>query len=84
MAQPVLGDKYHMQIKHYAILEHADISVIRAWAADPHNGCYIISQGPVGSEIYNLCVYQPLHSPDRITPTETHLADMIAETDWPE
>ena len=73
-----------MQIKHYTILEGADMSMIRAWAADPHNGCYIISQGAVGSEIYNLCVYQPLHSPDRITPTETHLADMIAETAWPE
>ena len=73
-----------MQIKHYTILDGADISMIRAWTADPDHGCYIIAQGTAGSEIYNLCVYQPLHSPDRITPTETHLAGMIAETDWPE
>ena len=73
-----------MQIKHYTILEGADMNMIRAWAALPHNGCYIIAQGAAGSEIYNLCVYQPLHSPDRITPTETHLQDMIVETTWPE
>jgi hypothetical protein len=73
-----------MQIKHYAILEHADMNMIRAWTAGPDHGCYLIAQGPVGSEIYNLCVYQPLHTLDRITAIESHLAGMIVETAWPE
>jgi hypothetical protein len=73
-----------MQIKHYTILEGADMTMIRAWTANPAHGCYLIAQGAAGSEIYNLCVYQPLHSLDRITATESHLAGMIQETAWPE
>ena len=84
MAQPVLGDKYHMQIKHYTILPTADLAVIRAWVDDPDHGCVLITQGVAGSEIHNLCVHQPLHTPDRITPTESHLENMIVETTWPE
>ena len=73
-----------MQIKHYTILPTADLAVIRAWVADPDHGCVLITQGVAGSEIYNLCVHQPLHTPDRITPTESHLENMIVETTWPE
>ena len=84
MAQLVLGDKYHMQIKHYTILPTADLAVIRAWVADPDHHCYLITQGVEGSEIHSLCVHQHFHSTDVVTPTESHLADMMVETTFPE
>ena len=73
-----------MQIKHYSILEHADMAVIRAWVDVPDNRCFLITQGSVGSEIHSLCVHQPLQSTDTITLTENHLSGMIVETAWPE
>jgi hypothetical protein len=73
-----------MQIKHYTILEGADITVIEAWAADPHHGCYIIAQGRVGHVSHSLCVHTPDNQPERFTEVESALADMIVETSWPE
>ena len=73
-----------MQIKHYTILEGADISVIQDWAAEPHHGCYIIAQGRVGQVTHSLCVHTPLNQPERFTAVETALAGMIVETAWPE
>jgi hypothetical protein len=73
-----------MQIKHYTVLEHADISVIQAWADEPNNHCTLITQGRVGSVTHSLCVRQPLGHDDVIAPMETHLSGMIEETAWPE
>jgi len=73
-----------MQIKHYRILPTADLAVIRAWVDVPDHRCFLITQGVMGSEIHSLCVHQPLQSPDTITPTESHLQDMIVETTFPE
>jgi hypothetical protein len=84
VAQLVLVDKYTMQIKHYTILDSADMSAIQAWAADPNNHCIIILQGRVGAVTRSLCVNQPKGMRDVITPTENHLSGMIVETTWPE
>jgi hypothetical protein len=73
-----------MKIKHYTILDTADITVIEAWAADPHHGCYIIAQGRVGSVTRSLCVHTPRYEPERFTEVEAALAGMIVETAWPE
>jgi len=73
-----------MQIKHYTILDTADMTVIQAWAADPNHHCAIIAKGRVGAVTHSLCVYQHDHSMDVVTPTEHHLAGMIVETAWPE
>ena len=73
-----------MQIKHYIITAPEHLPTVQAWAADPDHGCYVIAQGRMDSVTHSLCVYQPVASPDRITPTETHLAGMIVETAWPE
>ena len=73
-----------MQIKHYTVLEGADMSVIQAWAADPDHHCVIIAQGRVGSVTHSLCVSQPSGIADVIAPMELQLSGMIAETEWPE
>lgn len=73
-----------MQIKHYTILEGADMSVIQAWATDPEHGCYIIAQGRVGAVKHSLCVHTPPNEPERFTQVESALAGMITETAWPE
>ena len=73
-----------MQIKHYTILEGADITVIEAWAADPHHGCYVISQGRVGHVTRSLCVHTPPNELERFTEVESALAGMIVESAWPE
>ena len=73
-----------MQIKHYTILPTADITVIEAWAADPYHGCYVISQGRVGSVSHSLCVHTPPNEPERFTEVEAALAGLIVETAWPE
>jgi hypothetical protein len=73
-----------MQIKHYTILEGADISVIESWAADLDHGCYIIAKGRVGAVTRSLCVHTPLNQPERFTAVESALAGMIVETAWPE
>lgn len=73
-----------MQIKHYTILEHADLDVIAAWAADPYHGCYMIAKGREGSVTRSLCVHTPRYEPERFTEIELVLAGMIQETSWPE
>jgi hypothetical protein len=73
-----------MQIKHYTVLEGADIAVIQAWAADPNHHCVIITQGRVGSVTHSLCVRQPSGIEDVIAPMELQLSGMIEETEWPE
>ena len=73
-----------MQIKHYTILSQDHLPTVTAWAADPHHGCYVISQGREGSVTHSLCVHTPLHEPERFTEVESALAGMIVETAWPE
>ena len=73
-----------MQIKYYSILDGADFGVIQAWVADPNHHCVIIAQGRVDSVTHRLCVRQPSGIADVFTPTESALAGMIAETEWPE
>ena len=72
-----------MQIKHYTILEGADITVIQAWAADPVHRCIIITENAV---IRSLSVSKP-EGPDHTEVfelTESALAGMIVETPEPE
>ena len=72
-----------MQIKHYTILEGADISVIQAWVSDPDHRCIIITENAV---IRSLSVSKP-EGPDHAQVfeiTESALAGMIAETPEPE
>ena len=72
-----------MQIKHYTILEGADITVIKAWVSDPMHRCIIITENAV---IRSLSVSKP-EGPDHeqvFTRTESALAGMIEETTEPE
>ena len=72
-----------MQIKHYTILEGADISVIQAWVSDPMHRCIIITENGVTR---SLSVSQP-EGPDHARVfelTESALAGMIEETPEPE
>ena len=72
-----------MQIKHYTILEGADISVIQAWAAVPDHRCIIITENTVTR---SLSVSKP-EGPDHehvFTETEFALGSMIVETPQPE
>jgi hypothetical protein len=73
-----------MQIKHYTILDSADMSVIQAWADDADHRCYVIAQGRVGHVTHTLCVHQPSGMSGVFALTESALAGMIAETAWPE
>ena len=68
-----------MQIKHYTILEGADITVIQAWVSDPTHRCIIITENAV---IRSLSVSKP-EGPDHeqvFEITESALAGMIVET----
>jgi hypothetical protein len=72
-----------MQIKHYTILEHADITAIQAWAAVPTHRCIIITENTITR---SLSVSKP-EGPDHLhvfTETESALAGMIQETPEPE
>lgn len=72
-----------MQIKHYTILEGADITVIKAWAAVPDHRCIIITENTVTR---SLSVSKP-EGPDHeqvFELTESALAGMIEETPEPE
>ena len=72
-----------MQIKHYTILEGADITVIQAWVSDPTHRCIIITENAV---IRSLSVSKP-EGPDQeqvFELTESALAGMIEETPEPE
>jgi len=71
-----------MQIKHYTILEGADITAIQAWVADPTHRCIIVTKTLVGTVTRSLGVSQP-EGPDHLhvfTDTEAALAGMIEET----
>jgi hypothetical protein len=48
-----------MQIKHYAILDSADMAVVQAWAADPNHRCVIVTKTLVGVVTRSLGVSQP-------------------------
>ena len=75
-----------MQIKHYTILEHADMAVIQAWVDVPNNRCIIVTKTLVGVVTRSLGVSQP-EGPEHehiFTRTESALAGMIAETPEPE
>lgn len=68
-----------MQIKHYTILEGADIAVIQAWVSDPAHRCIIITENAVTRSI---SVSQP-EGPDHtevFALTESALEGMIQET----
>ena len=72
-----------MQIKHYTILEGADISVITAWVSDPMHRCIIITENGVTR---SLSVSKP-EGPDHAQVfelTESALEGMIEETPEPE
>ena len=73
-----------MQIKHYNILEGADITVIQAWVDEPTHRCIIITQNTVDGVARSLSVSQPEGQTDIFTLTESALAGMIAETPDPE
>jgi hypothetical protein len=71
-----------MQIKYYTILEHADISVVQAWAADPNHRCVIVTKTLGDVVTRSLGVSQPT-GPDHqhlFTETESALEGMIVET----
>jgi hypothetical protein len=75
-----------MQIKHYAILDSADMAVVQAWAADPNHRCIIVTKTLVGVVTRSLGVSQP-EGPDHehvFTETESALAGMIEETTEPD
>ena len=71
-----------MQIKHYTILEGADITAIQAWTADPNHRCIIVTKTLVGTVTRSLGVSQP-EGPEHehiFTATEAALVGMIEET----
>ena len=72
-----------MQIKHYTILEGADISVIQAWVSDPMHRCIIITENGVTR---SLSVSKPdgLEHRHVFELTESALKGMIEETPEPE
>ena len=72
-----------MQIKHYTILEGADISVIQSWVSDPMHRCIIITENGVTR---SLSVSKPdgLEHRHVFELTESALAGMIEETPEPE
>jgi hypothetical protein len=73
-----------MQIKHYTILDGADLTVINTWAQDANHRCYVIAQGQADAVTWSLCVHQPSGMDSVFTDTETALAGLIQETAWPE
>ena len=72
-----------MQIKHYTILEGADITVIQAWVDDPVHRCIIITENGVTR---SLSVSKPdgLEHRRVFELTESALEGMIEETPEPE
>jgi len=75
-----------MQIKHYDILDSADMAVVQAWVDEPNNRCIIITKTLVGEVTRSLGVSQPL-GPEHehiFTRTEAALEGMIVETPDPE
>jgi hypothetical protein len=68
-----------MQIKYYTILDHADISVIQAWAAEPNHRCIIVTKTVAGQVTRSLGVSQPTGQDHIFTQTEFALGGMIVE-----
>jgi len=73
-----------MQIKHYTILDSADLDEIKGWAKDPDHRCYVIAQGRVDAVTHSLCVHQPSGMTGVFELTESAFTGMIVETAWPE
>ena len=73
-----------MQIKHYTILEHADMTAIQAWVDEPTHRCVIITQTLTDGVTRSLGVSQPEGQDHVFTATESALAGMIQETSDPE
>jgi len=75
-----------MQIKHYDILDTADMAVVQAWVDEPNHRCVIITKTLVGVVTRSLGVSRP-EGPEHqsvFTLTESALAGMIQETPEPE
>ena len=75
-----------MQIKHYDILDTADMAVVQAWVDEPTHRCIIITKGSTGAVTRSLGVSRP-EGPEHqsvFALTESALAGMIVETPEPE
>jgi hypothetical protein len=70
-----------MQIKYYTILEHADISVVQAWADVPDHRCVIVTKTLGDVVTRSLGVSKPTGTEHQhiFAETESALAGMIAE-----
>ena len=73
-----------MQIKHYDILDSADMAVIQAWVDEPNHRCVIVTKTLVGTVTRSLGVSQPEGQLYVFALTESALAGMIQETPEPE
>jgi hypothetical protein len=73
-----------MQIKHYDILDTADMAVVQAWVDEPNHRCIIITKGSTGAVTRSLGVSQPEGQLYVFALTESALAGMIQETPEPE
>jgi hypothetical protein len=75
-----------MQIKHYDILDTADMAVVQAWVDEPNHRCVIVTKTLVGVVTRSLGVSRPLGAEHAhiFTRTESALAGMIQETPEPE
>jgi len=73
-----------MQIKHYDILDTADMAVVQAWVDEPTHRCIIITKGSTGAVTRSLGVSQPEGQLYVFALTESALAGMIQETPEPE
>jgi len=73
-----------MQSKYYTIPSLDHLAAVQAWAENPDNRCQVITQGRVGAVTHSLCVHEPSGMADVFKLTETALAGMIQETEWPE
>ena len=75
-----------MQIKHYDILDTADMAVVQAWVDEPNHRCIIVTQTLTDRVTRSLGVSRP-EGPDHLHVfelTESALAGMIQETPEPE
>ena len=75
-----------MQIKHYDILDTADMAVVQAWVDEPNHRCIIVTKGSTGAITRSLGVSRP-EGPEHqsvFALTESALAGMIQETPEPE
>ena len=73
-----------MQIKHYDILDTADMAVVQAWVDEPTHRCIIVTQTLTDRVTRSLGVSQPEGQLYVFALTESALAGMIQETPEPE